>query len=121
MGTGKRIDRFLGYWVVLALIAALASDAAAQSSAPALPNVPADLETPRAALQKYEAPIAAVHDGYFSTLGCVEVPKVGDPGTVPTYVAGGMGIHFLNPALIGPNLDPLRPQILLYQPIDGKL
>ena len=32
-----------------------------------------------------------------------------------------MGIHFLNPQLIGPVLDPMRPQLLLYEPQGGKL
>ena len=27
-----------------------------------------------------------------------------------------MGIYFLNPALVGPVPDPMRPQILLYEP-----
>lgn len=121
MGTGKRTSWFLGCWAVLAVIMALASDGAAQSSAPTLPKVPAELEKIRAALQKYEDPIVAVHDGYFSTLGCVEVPKTGAPGTVPAYVVGAMGIHFLNPSLLGPEVDPLRPQILLYEPTGGKL
>src|SRR6187455_3151690 len=30
-----------------------------------------DLQKVRQALDKYQDPIAAVHDGYFSTLGCV--------------------------------------------------
>ncbi len=68
---------------------------------------PAGLEDARAALQKYQDPIAAVRDGYFSTLGCVH------------YAEGGMGVHFLNPALIGPTPDPLRPQILVYEPVEG--
>jgi hypothetical protein len=31
-----------------------------------------------------------------------------------------MGIHFLNPSLIGPSVDPMHPQILLYEPVGGK-
>jgi hypothetical protein len=78
----------------------------AHAQAPALPP---ELEKVRAALDKYQDPIAAVHDGYFSTLGCVEYPS------------GGMGVHFLNPGLIGPAPDPLRPQILVYEPAGDKL
>ena len=37
------------------------------------------------------------------------------------YKAGGMGVHFLNPALIGPKLDSLKPQVLLYEPIGNQL
>src|SRR3712207_8942589 len=55
---------------------------------------------PYTTLFRSEDPILAVRDGYLSTLGCVEYPE------------GGMGVHFLNPALIGPAPDPFRPQIL---------
>ena len=65
-----------GCLALLGVIAAVAAIADAQSSAP-LPKVPPDLEKIRVALQKYEDPIAAVRDGYFSTLGCVEIPKAG--------------------------------------------
>lgn len=71
----------------------------------------------RAALDKYRDPIVAVHDGYLSTLGCIEFPDAGAPGEVP-YKAGGMGIHFFNGRLIGSELDPLRPQVLIYE-LDG--
>lgn len=64
----------------------------------------------RDALAKYVDPVVAIRDGYFSTLGCVVYPN------------GGMGVHFLNPALIGPTPDPFRPQILVYEPTrDGTL
>jgi hypothetical protein len=42
-----------------------------------------ELQKVRAALDKYQDPIVAVHDGYFSTLGCVEYPKAGAAGQVP--------------------------------------
>jgi hypothetical protein len=75
----------------------------------------AGLSVVRAALDKYRDPIAAVHDGYFSTVGCVDYPVPGAKGEIP-YPAGGMGIHFLNMGLVGPVLDSLRPQVLLYEP-----
>src|SRR5262245_50206920 len=78
-----------------------------------------ELEKIRAALDKYQDPVVAVHDGYFSTLGCVEYPKPGAPGQVP-YPAGGMGVHFFNVTLMG-KLDPLTPLVLVYQPVGGKL
>jgi hypothetical protein len=81
----------------------------------------ADLEKVRAALDKYRDPVVAVHDGYFSTLGCVEFPKAATEGQVPTYVVGGMGVHFFNTSLIGPTLDPTRPQVLVYEPVGDKL
>jgi hypothetical protein len=84
------------------------------------PELTPELEKLRSALEKYQDPYMAVRDGYFSTLGCVNYPKPGGPGQVP-YAAGSMGIHFLNPQVIGPVPDPMRPAILLYEPVDGKL
>jgi hypothetical protein len=85
------------------------------------PKLPPNLAAVRNALAKYEDPLAAIRDGYFSTLGCVDFPKgSGGPGMM-SYKPGGMGVHFLNAGLIGPKLDPLKPQILLYQPVGDKL
>jgi hypothetical protein len=91
---------------ILAL-ACLLGPAAVAGADPALPP---ELEATRAALEKYRDPVAAIHDGYFSTLGCVH------------YAEGGMGVHFLNVGLIGPVPDPLAPQLLIYEPdADGVL
>lgn len=79
-----------------------------------------ELQRVREVLEKYKDPVLAVHDGYFSTLGCVTYPKPGGAGQVP-YKAGGMGVHFLNVGLLGKPLDPLKPQILVYEPVGGKL
>lgn len=82
--------------------------------------LPPELEKVRSALDKYQDPIVAVHDGYFSTLGCVAYLAGGGPGEVPNP-AGGMGVHFFNVALLGPTVDPLRPQVLVYEPRGDKL
>lgn len=63
-----------------------------------------ELEAVRTALEKYQDPIAAVRDGYLSTVGCVH------------YEDGAMGVHFLNMGLVGPTPDPMRPPILIYEP-----
>jgi len=84
------------------------------------PKLPPALESVRAALDKYADPIAAIHDGYFSTVACVDFPAAGGAGQIP-YPAGGMGVHFLNAAAIGPQLDSLRPQVLIYEPDGDKL
>ena len=78
-----------------------------------------DLDAARAALEKYQDPVLAVHDGYFSTVACVEYTKGGE-GSM-NYVPGGMGVHFLNLQAIGPTLDPAKPQVLLYEPVGDKL
>lgn len=84
------------------------------------PKVSPVLEEVRAALDRYRDPIAAVHDGYFSTLGCVHYPEGGGEGEVP-YAAGGMGVHFFNVGLVSPVLDSLKPQVLIYEPVNDTL
>src|SRR2546426_3103763 len=66
------------------------------------------LDSLRSALRKYEDPVVAIHDGYFSTLGCVTIGRAGGPGEVP-YKVGGMGVHFLNVQAIGPVPSPDHP------------
>jgi hypothetical protein len=92
----------------------------ASAAAQALPQVPPEFARIRAALEKYQDPFVAVHDGYFSTVGCVTYPKAGGPGEMQ-YVDGTMGVHFFNAALIGPTVDPMRPQVLMYLPEGDKL
>jgi len=103
----------IGFTLVLLILAS--APAAAQNPKQMTP----ELQKVREALDKYRDPVMAVHDGYFSTLGCVEYPKPGAAGQVP-YAAGGMGVHFFNVMLMG-KLDPLQPQVLVYQPVGGKL
>ncbi len=79
-----------------------------------------ELENVRTALDKYRDPIVAVHDGYLSTLGCIEYPSGGAEGAMQ-YAPGGMGVHFLNPQFIGPTLDLAKPQVLIYEPAGDKL
>ncbi len=81
----------------------------ARAAEAAAPKLPAELEKVRVALAKYADPIVAVRDGYFSTLGCVH------------YANGGMGVHFLNTQLMAPSPDPMKPQILVYEPAGTKL
>jgi len=100
---------------LLALTCTLQLTAQAPPSRPgAPPQVSARLARIRAALDKYRDPIMAVHDGYFSTVACVEYPEAGGAGRM-RYPPGGMGVHFLNVGLIGPQIDSLRPQVLIYE------
>jgi hypothetical protein len=103
--------------VVLAILSW--SSAAAQTAKSASPKLSAELQQVRAGLEKYQDPIVAVHDGYFSTVACVEYQK-GAEGHMQ-YTPGGMGVHFLNLQAIGPKLDPARPQVLIYEPEGGRL
>jgi hypothetical protein len=86
----------------------------------AMAKLSPDLQRAKDALEKYKDWVAAVHDGYWSTVGCVTYPKPGAAGQVP-YKRGGMGVHFLNGMLVGKPLDPTKPQILVYENVGGKL
>lgn len=81
---------------------------------------PPGLAIARAALEKYQDPIAAVHDGYFSTVACMDFPQAGTSGEMP-YPKGAMGVHFLNMSLVGPTVDSLHPQVLIYEPVGDSL
>jgi hypothetical protein len=107
-------------FLAVALVSTATFLASPPVSAQGAKKLTPELQRTREALDKYKDPIVAVHDGYLSTMGCVWYPKPGAPGEVP-YKAGGMGVHFLNLEHLGKPLDPLRPQILVYEPVGGKL
>ncbi len=111
--------RFTGVVVCLGLAAtgSLRAQAPAQAMASGSQS---QLERVRAALDRYRDPVAAIHDGYFSTVACVEFPEAGRVGQM-SYPAGGMGVHFLNVGLVGAPLDTLRPQVLIYEPYRDSL
>lgn len=110
-------------WTVVALVGMIVASngANAQTRQSGQPTLPANLAATRAALEKYQDPIVAIREGYFSTLGCVDYPKGGGGQGEMAYKPGGMGVHFLNPALIGPTLDSLKPQVLIYEPVGNRL
>jgi hypothetical protein len=93
---------------------------AQESPSDAKPSLTPELARLRAALDKYQDPIVAVHDGYFSTVGCIAYPHGGGAGTM-AYAPGGMGVHFLNMQLIGAPIDERKPQVLIYEPEGDKL
>ena len=68
-------------------------------------NSSAAVNAVRAALDKYKDPIAAVRDGYYSTVGCVDFPAGGTEHGSMEYKPGAMGVHFINLTLVGPKLD----------------
>jgi len=107
--------------VVLLAAPNVAQAQAKQAGRPmAVANLSPELMTTRAALDKYADPLAAVRDGYFSTVACIDFPHGGQDGPV-TYKPGAMGVHLLNTSNIGPQLDPVKPQVLIYEPVAGKL
>ena len=106
----------------LAFVACAPATPAPEPAAPAVvPQVPADVEAARTALERFKDPVVAVREGYFSTLGCIDFPSGTTEGESMNYKPGAMGVHFLNPAYIGPTLDPLKPQVLLYEYVGDSL
>ena len=103
-----------------ALVGSLLAGGLAAQAKHEEPALSPELAAAKAALNKYQDPILAVHDGYLSTLACIDYSQPGGNGEM-TYQKGGMGIHFLNPRNIGPKLDPQKPQVLIYEPVGGKL
>lgn len=109
--------RFIPALIGFAALIVTAPALQAQAAAPTATTMPAGLAATRTALAKYADPIMAIHDGYFSTVACIDFPAAGGAGQLP-YPAGAMGVHFLNVGTIGQPLDSLRPQVLIYE-LDG--
>jgi len=98
-----------------------AQAAAKQAGHPvAAPALAPELVAVKAALEKYKDPIVALRDGVLSTVGCIEFPKGAQDGPI-YYPPGAMGVHFLNMGNVGPTLDPAKPQVLIYEPVNGRL
>lgn len=114
----QRLSQAAVFGLAMALASSSALAQAAKKEAKAPQRLSPDLQRAKEALDKYQDWVVAVHDGYWSTVGCVTYPKPGAPGAVP-YKAGGMGVHFLNGMLIGKPLDPTKPQVLVYEPVGG--
>ena len=108
----------IGYLAAAFAVVSLAS--AGQAAHAQGAALPAELQKVRTLLDKYNDPIVAVHDGFLSTVGCVEYPKGGSEGAM-RYAAGGMGVHFINMGNVSPTLDPAKPQVLIYEPVGDKL
>src|SRR5690349_7473698 len=103
--------------IIACLIVTVAPHAArAQGGAALTP----ELQNVRKLLDKYNDPIVAVHDGFYSSVGCISYPNGGGEGSM-RYAPGAMGVHFLNMANVGPKLDPAKPQVLIYEPVGDKL
>lgn len=90
----------------LAFAGALATAAPASADRGDAISARVDLARARAATARYLYEPRAIADGYIrgGDDECVEVPGL-----------GAMGIHYVNPRRLG-DLDPSRPDILLYVP-----
>jgi hypothetical protein len=104
----------LGFAAAFALGLGLGAGAAIAEDVPQ-----AEIDAMRAALAKYEDPYVAVRDLYLSTVGCVHYDGMKMEGHMD-YPKGAMGIHFVNLTIQGPP-DPLKPNVLIYEPVGDKL
>lgn len=104
---------FLSIPVIAAVVLAVTPSSSAAQMTP-------ELASAKAALAKYADPVLAIKDGYLSTVGCIDFPQGATDGPI-VYPPGAMGVHLINTANIGPTLDPMKPQVLLYEPVGDKL
>src|SRR5437868_6318072 len=77
------------------------------------------LDTLRKSLEKYQDYKVAVRDLYLSTVGCVHYSGAKIEHHME-YPKGAMGVHFVNLTIQGPP-DPLKPHVLIYEPVGGKV
>ena len=104
---------------MIGAVIALVSLGPVSGSARAEDPSQAEIDAARKALAKYEDPYVAVRDLYLSTVGCVHYDGSKMEGHMD-YPKGAMGVHFVNLTLQGPP-DPAKPNVLIYEPVDGKL
>ena len=79
----------------------------------------AQIDALRKSLEKYQDYKVAVRDLYLSTVGCVHYSGEKIEGYME-YAKGAMGIHFVNLTVQSPP-DPSKPNVLIYEPVGGKL
>ena len=99
--------------LILAYIGALHSVTAAEEP------YKAQIDALRKSLEKYQDYQVAVRDLYLSTVGCVHYSGEKIPDHME-YPKGAMGVHFVNVTVEGAP-DPMKPNVLIYEPVGKKL
>ena len=79
-----------------------------KSAAPAASPGSQMLQAVRRATARFHSTAQAIAAGYEPDDHCVSVPGL-----------GGMGFHWVNPSLVDPVFDPLKPEAILYAPGPG--
>jgi len=97
----------------------LASIGMALSPAVAQEPYKAEIDALRKAMEKYQDYKVAVRDLYLSTVGCVHYAGEKMAHHMD-YPKGAMGIHFVNVTIQGPP-DPMKPNVLIYEPVGKEL
>ena len=103
---------------IFAVILSLASMTAVWSAA-AQDQHKAQIDALRKSLEKYQDYKVAVRDLYLSTVGCIHYSGEKIAGHME-YAKGAMGVHFVNLTVKGPP-DPMKPNVLIYEPVGKKL
>ncbi len=96
-------------WYCAPVACAVLAMSISLANAAEMPVLSPELEAVRASVEKYKDPILAVHDGYQSTIACVASAN------------GSMGVHLVKGQLVGQEPDPMRPAVLIYEPVGDKL
>lgn len=90
----------------LAIAAAIAVGATTASASAAPPELSAAQRNEiRTVAKQYRDVEAALAAGYVPVSDCVEAPGI-----------GGMGVHYMNPALVDTVVEPTEPEMLVYYP-----
>lgn len=98
--TGTRLSRpTIAATLVLAFVVAMAATATARSP----------LDDVRTATARFHSVTQAEKAGYVEFLDCFDSP------------VGGMGQHYVNVGALDAVVDPLEPESLVYEVVDGKL
>ena len=79
----------------------------------------AQIDALRKSMEKYKDYKVAVRDLYLSTVGCVHYSGEKMAGHMH-YPKGAMGIHFVNLTIQGAP-DPMKPNVLIYEPVGKEL